>query len=220
MTTALRKDGVDGPSFSQGLFDDETVVEIRNKVIKTDFIKGMVTATLNANYYGGYMVQDAAYCFKAVDVFKDAAIVMDEEGMSDFAELYRSQSKSLKEYNKEFVTTWHLKDTKSIVMGDAVKAYLEDERKIARDNAKFLAIAMLPCHMLWPWIANQLIDFVAKSNPYYKGWFKENETEPNHKGHLEKFVDSHFDPKEKKKALTFFRKAMQNELNFFLDAYK
>ena len=103
-------------------------------------------------------------------------------------------------------------------MGPAAKTYVEYEGRVSRDYPKFLAIAMLPCHMLWPWIANQLIDFVAKSNPYYKGWFKENETAPNHKGHLEKFVDSHFGPKEKKKALTIFRDGMINELNFFQDA--
>ena len=218
MSMALTKDGVDGSSFSQDLFDDETVVEIRNKVIKTDFIKGMVMATLNANYYGGYMVQDAAYCFEAVNVFEVAAKKMEGEGKFDFSKIYRSQSTSLKKYNEEFVTTWHLQDTKSIVMGPAAKAYVEYEGRVSRDSPKFLAIAMLPCHMLWPWIANQLIDFVGEWNPYYKGWFKDNKTEPNHKGHLEKFVDSHFGPKEKKKALTIFRDGMINELNFFRDA--
>ena len=86
-------------------------------------------------------------------------------------------------------------------MGPAAKIYVEYEGRVSRDYPKFLAIAMLPCHMLWPWIANQLIDFVAKSNPYYKGWFKENETAPNHKGHLEKFVDSHFGPKKRRRLL-------------------
>ena len=43
-------------------------------------------------------------------------------------------------------------------------------------------------------------------------------TEPNHKGHLERFVDAHFGPKEKKKGLTIFRNGMINELNFFRDA--
>lgn len=218
MTTALRKDVVDDPSFSQDLFNNEEIVKIRDAAVKTEFIKGMVSGTLNPNYYGGYMVQDAAYCFDAVKAFDEAARKMEEQEMFEFSAIYQSQSMSLKEYNKEFVTTWHLQNTKSIVMVPAAKTYVEYEGRVSRDYPKFLAIAMLPCHMLWPWIANQLVDFVAKSNPYYKGWFKENETAPNHKGHLEKFVDSHFGPKEKKQALTIFHDGMINELNFFRDA--
>ena len=42
MTTALRKDVVDGPSFSQDLFHNEEIVKIRDAAVKTEFIKGMV----------------------------------------------------------------------------------------------------------------------------------------------------------------------------------
>ena len=220
MPTDIGKDVVDGSTFSQALFNDEEIVKIRKAVIKTEFIKGMVKATLNANHYGGYMVQDAAYCFDAVEVFEAAAKEMKEKGMIEFSEIYQSQSTSLKEYNEEFATTWHLQNAKSIVKGPAAKAYLKFERKVSRECPKFLAIAMLPCHMLWPWIANQLIDFVAEWNPYYKGWFEENKTDPNHKGHLEKFVDYHFVPEEKKAALDIFRMGMIHELNFFREACK
>lgn len=146
MTTALRKDVVDGPSFSQDLFHNEEIVKIRDAAIKTEFIKGMVSGTLNPNYYGGYMVQDAAYCFDAVKAFDEAARKMEEQEMFEFSEIYQSQSMSLKEYNKEFVTTWHLQNTKSIVMGPAAKTYVEYEGRVSRDYPKFLAIAMLPCH--------------------------------------------------------------------------
>jgi len=172
MPTDLRKDKVDGSTFSQALFNDEEIVKIRKAVIKTEFIKGIVKATLNANHYGGYMVQDAAYCFDAVKVFEGAAKEMKEQRMIEFSDLYQLQSTKYKEMcNKEFVTTWHLQNTESIVMGPAAETYLKFEGKVGRECPKFLAIAMLPCHMLWPWIANQLIDFVADLNPYYKGWF-------------------------------------------------
>ena len=73
MPTDIRKDVGDGSTFSQDLFNDEEVVKIRKAVIKTEFIKGMVKETLNANHYGGYMVQDAAYCLDAVKAFDEAA---------------------------------------------------------------------------------------------------------------------------------------------------
>lgn len=142
MTTALRKDVVDGPSFSQDLFNNEEIVKIRDAAIKTEFIKGMISGTLNPNYYGGYMVQDAAYCFDAVKAFDEAARKMEEQEMFEFSEIYQSQSTSLTEYNKEFVTTWHLQNTKSIVMGPAAKTYVEYEGRVSRDYPKFLAIAI------------------------------------------------------------------------------
>ena len=75
---------------------------------------------------------------------------------------------------------------------------------------------MLPCTMLWPWIADQLIDSVDKNNPYYV-WFKDNKLSPGHKSHLERFVDHFFvqvEPEEQQKCLSIFQ-GLVNELNFF-----
>ena len=148
---------------------------------------------------------------------------MKDQKMFKFSAIYHSQSMSLKKYNEEFVKTWHLQDTQSIVMGASAEAYAEFERNVSRECPKFLAIAMLTCDMLWPWIANKLIDFVAEWNPYYKGWFEENKTDPNQKSPLEEVVDFHFadvGPGEKKEALNIFRKGMFHELNFFREACK
>ena len=59
--------------------------------------------------------------------FDETARKMEEQEMFEFSAIYQSQSTSLKEYNKEFVTTWHLQNTKSIVMGPAAKTYVEYE---------------------------------------------------------------------------------------------
>lgn len=216
--TAPRKDVVDGgPSFSQDLFNNEEIVKIRNTVLNTKFIAGMVSGTLNPNYYGGYTVQDAAYCYDAVAAYDTAAKEMQTQDMPEFSLLYRVQSESYKYYNQEFVKTWHLKSTDSVVMGPAAAMYVGYEAAVSRQRPRFLAIAMLPCTMLWPWIANQLITHVNKNNPYYI-WFEENKTDPDHKSHLEKFVDSYFSPEEEKEALDIFRDGMINELNFFREA--
>ena len=201
-------------SFSQGLFNDKEVVKIRDAAIATKFIQGMVLGTLNPKQYGGFMVQDAAYCFAAVEAVDNAAKEMQHQGMLEFSSLYQEQSKLLKEYNEDFVKTWHLKNAESIVMGRAADKYVKYEDDVSRQRPKFLAIAMLPCIMLWPWIANQLISHVKENNPYYF-WFEENKIE---EGDLKTFVDSHFSPEEKEEALDIFRDGMINELNFFRDA--
>ena len=217
MPTALGKDEVDGPSFSQDLFNNEEIVKIRNAVIETEFIQGMVSGTLNPKCYGGYMhmVQDAAYCFDAVVALDTAAKEMQNRARPDFSLLYRIQSKLLKEYNQDFVKTLHLKSNNSVVMGPAADMYTGYEATVSRQRSKFLTIAMLPCMMLWPWIAKELISKVDKKNNPSYFWFDENNIEDHD---LEKFVDSHFSPEEKEEALDVFRDGIINELNFFRDA--
>ena len=58
--------------------------------------------------------------------------------------------------------------------------YVGYESTLSQEYPKFLATAMLPCTMLWSWIAGELIDFVDKKNPYY-GWFEDNKPDPNNK---------------------------------------
>jgi len=204
-------------SFSQELFNSETSKKIRNAAKESNFIQGMAAGTLDPDDYGGYMVQDAAYCFNAVEAFDYAANQMQVQGKPEFSLLYRVQSESYKKYNQEFVKTWRLKNTESVVMGPAASMYVGYEAALSRQDAKYLAIAMLPCTMLWPWIAGQLIDSVDPKNPYYD-WFNDNKPEPNHQSRLEKFVDYFFSLEEKEKSLVIFHEGMINELNFFRDA--
>jgi len=204
-------------SFSQDLFNNATSVTIRNAAKETKFIQGMANGTLDPDDYGGYMVQDAAYCFNAVGAFDFAAQQMQLQGKLEFSLLYRVQSESYKSYNQEFVKTWRLKNTDSVVMGPAAEMYVGYESALSRQDAKFLSIAMLPCTMLWPWIAGELIDSVDKKNPYY-GWFEDNKPDPNDKSRLEKFVDFFFTEEDKEKSLLIFHEGLVNELNFFRDA--
>lgn len=206
-----------GRSFSQDLFNSETSVKIRNAAKESKFIQGMATGTLDPDDYGGYMVQDAAYCFNAVEAFDHAAAQMQAQGKPEFSLLYRVQSESYKKYNQEFVKTWRLKNTDSVVMGPAAAMYVGYEETLSRQDPKYLAIAMLPCTMLWPWIAGELLGSVnATENPYYD-WFDDNKPD-GQKSRLVKFVDYFFTPEDKEKSLVIFHEGMINELNFFRDA--
>ena len=105
-------------------------------------------------------------------------------------------------------------------MGPAAATYVGFERALSQNDPKYLCIAMLPCTMLWPWIADQLIASVDKNNPYYV-WFKDNKPSPGHKSHLEMFVDHFFvqvGPEERQKCLSIFQEGLVNEVNFFRSA--
>ncbi|PFX28128.1 hypothetical protein AWC38_SpisGene7138 [Stylophora pistillata] len=95
----------------------------------------------------------------------------------------------------------------SVAMGPAAETYVGYERALSQKDPKYLCTAMLPCTMLWPWLANELINSVKVDNPYYV-WFKDNETSPDHKSHLERFVYHFFaqvDLEEQKKCLSIFQ---------------
>ena len=207
-------------SFSSTLFNDPNSEIIRNRAKESKFIQGMAKGSLDPNVYGGYMVQDAAYCFNAVDSFERAAEKMQEVGKSEFSLFYRTQSEEFKGYNKDFLETWRLRNSDSVAMGPAAATYVGYERALSQNDPKYLCIAMLPCTMLWPWIADQLIASVDKNNPYYV-WFKDNKPSPGHKSHLERFVDRVFvqvEPEEQQKCLSIFQEGLVNELNFFRSA--
>ena len=105
-------------------------------------------------------------------------------------------------------------------MGPAAETYVGYERALSQKDPKYLCTAMLPCTMLWPWLANELINSVKVDNPYYV-WFKDNETSPGHKSHLERFVDYFFaqvDLEEQKKCLSISQEGSVNKLDFFRSA--
>ena len=179
----------------------------------------MFKGTLNPAINDGYMVEDAAYCFNAVGALDYAAQQMQEQGETEFSLLYRVLSKEFKGYNQDFVQHWKLKSSESVVMGPAAEMYVGFESAVSRNDAKFLCIAMLPCTMLWPWIADEFIGKVnSEKNPYYC-WFEDNKPDPDHKGHLEPFVDHFFKrPEDEEKSLDIFHQGLVNELNLFRDA--
>lgn len=221
--SGLKKSAVQD-SFSQRLFDDDGIrsLVIRNLTKESAFIQGMVSATLNANYYGAYMVQDIAYLRNAVNAFNSAAAKMRDQGQSEFEQFYRNESSVWESrYLAPMLTAWHLENTQNVQPGTAAQAYMSFLTNVSQQHAKYLAIAMLPCTMLWRWMADELFPLVQVNSAYYS-WFNENKSSrPGYRGRLEIFVDQKFRSQEEyQKAKVFFCQAMVSELNFFRESGK
>ena len=75
-------------SFSQGLFNNKMSMKIRDAAKNSKFIRRMAAGTLDPDVYGGYMVQDAACCFNAVEAFDYAVQQMERKGKLEFSSLY------------------------------------------------------------------------------------------------------------------------------------
>lgn len=214
-----KKSAVQNP-FSQRLFDNRRSVVIRNLTKESAFIQGMVSATLNANYYGAYMVQDIAYLYNAVNAFNCAAEKMRDQGQSEFEQFYRNEASVWEsKYLAPMLRDWHLKNTQNVQCGTAAQEYMSFLTTVSQVHAKYLAIAMLPCTMLWRWMADELFPSVQVNSAYYS-WFKENKSSrPGDRSRLENFVDQKFRSQEEyQEAKVFFCQAMLSELNFFSES--
>ena len=107
----------------------------------------------------GYMVQNASYIFDAIKCFKTAAAKM--QGSStyppDYSLFYRGRATRYEKYSSEyFVSKWNLKSGESVIMDPAAATYTAFLVKLAETDPRYLAIGVLPCAMLWPWIAAKL----------------------------------------------------------------
>lgn len=181
----------------------------------------MVFGTLKPKEYGGYMVQDTAYLFHAVKALELAAKQMERQNPL-FAHFYMLQAEKYNTYYKAILKTWRLEDVGNVALGPAAKTYVLYQSVLSQEDPRYLSIALLPCTMLWPEMARQLIKSVEKTSPY-GDWFEENIRQPEYQGSLEKFVDkhfTHFNPidLEGEKAGRIFCEGMLNELNFFREA--
>ena len=175
----------------------------------------MASGLLNANDYGAYMVQDIAYLANGAEAYKNAADLTEDMFETFYTE---TATKWESEYLKPMLTAWHLKDAGNVEPGTAAKEYMSFLITVSKDQPKYLAIAMLPCSMLWRWMADQLVDSVPVDSAYYK-WFEDNKSRyPGYKGSLERFVDANFDQEEFNTAKPFFCKAMVYECSFFRES--
>ena len=193
-------------------------VPIRDHALKTKFIQGMATGSLRPTQYARYMIQDTAYLDNANKMYSEAAQMMEEQGKPDFASFYRGQAAKYEDFCKEFLETWDLESPKAVNAEPAVQSYMGYQQAVVKQHPRYLPVAMLPCTMLWPWMAGSLIEKVDKQNPYYEDWFLKNLRAPDKPSSTERFVDENVAEFDEGTAVKIFCEGMVNELNFFREA--
>ena len=204
-------------SFAQSLFEDEFSVKVRQAVLETAFFQKIINNSLEPEEYGGYMVQDAAFVFDAIKSFDIAAENMqgDNQSPPDFALFYRGRSSSYTSYSSYFISEWNLLNAQSVIMGPAAETYAAFEKKLGENNSKYLAIGILPCDMLWPWVAAQINDLVPETN-VYRSWVDDNLGDGS--SSTQTFVNKFFNEVDKDACQPIFNEGIINELNFFRSA--
>jgi thiaminase/transcriptional activator TenA len=206
-------------NFAGSLFNSPFSRRVREAVLETAFFKKMMNNTLSPEEYGGYMVQDAAYMFEGIKAFDVAAKNMEERSQPEFASFYRNRSACYKRLSRSYFTSkWKIQSPDCLILDPAASTYIAYEMGIAKKSPKYLAIAILPCEMLWPWLAAQIDRDVSSTN-IYRSWVDRNLPTGHGLSTTEKFVNKFFTSrKETRNSVAIFNQAMINELNFFRSA--
>ncbi|MED6243681.1 hypothetical protein ATANTOWER_025045, partial [Ataeniobius toweri] len=95
----------------------------------------------------------------------------------------------------------------------AMEDYLDEYQRIMEKEGPIMfAVSLLPCSMLWVWLANQLN--IGYGNAYWT--WKKNNMDGHPEKHLKDLLNKYLKKEnDVKRAKEIFRTQMQNELNFF-----
>ncbi|XP_060080322.1 uncharacterized protein LOC132559716 [Ylistrum balloti] len=186
---------------------------IRNKTLSTYFVQGIANGSLNPTAFGGFMIQDAVYCYKiknSIDISADRA----PDG--ELKEYLRNESAAFDSIYKYLSEKWRIKNPAGINLTESCQSYADYERQIAStEDTIYMLVAMTPCYKLWPWLGKQL---QSVNHGVYNEWFNDN-FNPYFDGY--KMLDAFVDEAEtnmsinRSKALEVFTRCMQGEYEFF-----
>ncbi len=187
--------------------------------LKTDFIQGINNGTLSPVSYGQYTVQDAVYCDSVIKDYVAARDRAETIGLHDLALFLEAQRASYASYTSQMMVAWHLRDATCIYPGTEMGNYIAHEHRITQlYHPIYTIVSMIPCSMLWAWLANNLQSTI-KPTSIYRFWVTENQSWHGAYA-LANFVDEWFkkNPYDKPKAEDAFGGSMVGECKAFMAA--
>ncbi|KAH3819073.1 uncharacterized protein LOC127831628 [Dreissena polymorpha] len=203
----------DVPQLAEYLWAQTTAYQ--KAALQSGYVQGLKSVALNPEGFGGYMVQDSVFCFKAQGNIDIAVTNATDAILRKFLE---ARSESYKAYYQSLFDTWHIEDASGIKLGTECTEYVNHEHNVATTmNSIYFVVAMIPCAKLWPWIGQQ-INAIGGSFGVYDEWVKAN-FNPDSSGveKYEKLIntaeqDGHID---RKIALDVYTASMKGEAGFF-----
>lgn len=185
-------------------------VSIAQKSLTSCFINGIANANLNPNDYGKYTVQDVIYCYKATQNLK---LLLENPDNDSYKPFLENRIASYEKYTKFLFEQWNIGDPSAIKLGEAAELYIVYQEHIFKNcDILYALISMLPCEMLWTWLANQLEGNISDTN-VYSFWISDNMgTEP---GKIGTFLNNNSVSIDFAVALPIFLNCMRGEYNFF-----
>ena len=165
----------------------------------------MAEGILPLKNYNRFLAQDAAYFNHVADVYHKAAKAMEENSNREYATFYWKQSAKFSHFHRQLIQEKDISGQGE--EGAALKAYKDFLNNVAHKN---LAVAMLPCSMLYPELAKKTVQN-PETNVYETDFFHVNRR--NDESSTERFVNAIEDITEDV-ALPIFRAGLRHELEF------
>ncbi|KAL2076731.1 hypothetical protein ACEWY4_027671 [Coilia grayii] len=185
--------------------------DIAEQTLEVPFLQHMQMGDLQADNYVIFTIQDINYLVRVTAMLKEMCKkVKVPEDLKDF---FEDRYKSYQSYADATLEKFHLKGVEDIVPTEAMEKYLSNYQTVMEEEEPiYFAVALLPCVVLWLWLANQLKE--GYCNAYFT-WKKEN-AHGHPEQHYRDLLDKHLTTKEQiAKANNIFRQQMQNEHDFF-----
>ena len=197
-----------------------------NAVAATKYLQSMHRGTLSPLDYGCLTVQDAYYCYRALDTLYTIRDRIDQTAQPEFHSLVETRICGLADYNQTFLEDWHILNTESVIPTETMRLYAEHEQRVAHEEDPiYTFVAQMPCYHLWPWFARQLMMSPLYRPGVYRSWFEsvyEGENESFSPGWtMGSFIEEwkkRGNPFDEDLAHDIYRTSMDFELKVFSEA--
>lgn len=199
-------------------------VDLLPKAWNTTFIAGVSNGDMDPNFYGNYILQDAVYCRIVAQLWTQLA---NNASVDEKVREYASNSISgFQECSTTLFDEWNVKDDEEDGYGVIVRApvmqyvtFIEDTMLEYPPNVLFATYA---CLKLWNNLTGDLWSMVENSttNPY-KVWVSDNHgsgSSARRQAAQMNEWDQQYQWYNWSEALSLFRTAVMNEINFFENA--
>lgn len=128
------------------LFNCMLRLKTRDQAISTIFITEMAQGTLPLDQYRAFQAEDAVYFQSVATLCGNAAQEILKRNNFGFADFYSKQSAKILKLHKDFVDEKKPKGLDMDSVGKALQSYMRFQSQVEPER---LAMAMLPCSMLY-----------------------------------------------------------------------
>ncbi|XP_041934843.1 uncharacterized protein LOC121697395 [Alosa sapidissima] len=186
-------------------------MDIAEQTLEVPFLQHMQLGDLQADDYVSFTIQDINYLVRVTGMLGE--MCEKEKLPEDLRRFMKERYDSYKNYAVATLQQFNLNSVSDIKPTPAMEKYLSNYSNIMEgEEAIYFAVALLPCSVLWLWLAKQLKETTC--NAYFT--WKKNNMHGHPEDHYRALLDKYLSTKEQiAKADTIFCQQMQNEHDFF-----
>lgn len=181
---------------------------------ETCFIKKIRSGKLCPRVYEKFIIQDIHYCWQ---LHENLQILLNNPKNTDHKHFLENTAKVSHQYMENMLKQHSISNPSEIEVNPNIQTYIDYQKKVILEGDITLSlVSMLPCEMLWAWLANKIKDEMESGNAYLP-WIKEHATESP--GIIAKYLNGNILEIDLERAKIIFKNCMLGEYNFFASQF-